>query len=216
MNFEDIGRVWREEGTGEYRRRRIEDLSAVLDRAMRLNAAVRRRMRVYGWVVAVPLALVFAFMALRAPTALAAVGAGILAAWAMVVLLVYRAMSRRGSDAALPVRLAIETEVGHLRALERFGRRAKWHRAVLAGGYLLYTFGVVTEVDDAGVRVTAMALFLMFFGSIELAIYVARRRGPGPTRSLREDLESWLEGLEAIEASAIEDAGNMDLTGGAR
>jgi len=203
MNFEDVGRVWREEETGAYRRRKIEDLSDVLGRATRLNDGVRRRMRRAGWLVAVPLALIFAWAALRAPTPMAAVGGAILAVWALVVLALYLAVSRGRTDASLPVRLAIESEVARLRVMERFGRRAKWYRAVLAVGYLLYTFGVVGETDDLGVRIGTIALVVLVLLAVEAMILLARRRGPSRTRALREDLESWLAGLDVLEARTL-------------
>lgn len=63
MQFEDIARVWREEGTGTIRRTRTEDLSVVLGRVGRLGIALRRRVARLTWVVAVPLVLVFAYLA---------------------------------------------------------------------------------------------------------------------------------------------------------
>ena len=43
MNFDEVGRIWREEVTGEFRRTRIEDLSTARDRAAKLDAEARRK-----------------------------------------------------------------------------------------------------------------------------------------------------------------------------
>jgi len=203
MNFEDVGRVWREHGTGAYRRKKIESLSDVLGRATRLNDGVRRRMGRAGWLAAVPLALLYAWMALRAPTPMAVLGASILAVWALVVLALYLSVSRGRTVAGLPVRLAIESEVRRLRALERFARNAKWYRIVLAAGCLLYAIGVALAMDDRSARLATITLMVLVLLAVEGMIF-ARRRRPSRSRALREDLESWLAGLEALEADTFE------------
>jgi ABC-type transport system involved in cytochrome c biogenesis permease subunit len=151
----------------------------------------------------VPLALLFAWTALRAPTPMAALGAAILAVWALVVLVLYLSVSRGRTDSGLPVRLAIESEVGRLRALERFARNAKWYRAVLAAGGLLYAFGVAMAMDDRSARLGTIAFMVLVLLAVEGMIF-ARRRRPSRTRALQEDLESWLAGLDALEADTLE------------
>lgn len=212
MEFEDIGRVWREEGTGELRRTRVEDLSAVLGRATRFNARARRRMGLTGKVVLVPLVLVYGYLAIRAPTPISTVGAFILAAAAVVALLRFRAVSRAVPDTTLPVRLAIQAEVARLRMLERFRGDSKWIHGLLVAGYVLYVLGVVLEVADLQVRIAALGFFAFVLGVLELAILVARRRGPSQIRALREDLESWLGGLEGFDLEDPTDGRDPDVS----
>src|SRR5262245_30493207 len=60
MKFEDIGRVWREQGTGDFERRKIEDLSTVRGRAERfLDLLYRQGM----FIIAVTFLLLAAGMA---------------------------------------------------------------------------------------------------------------------------------------------------------
>lgn len=59
MEFDDIGRVWRDEATGRLRRTRTEDLSTALGRATRYNSHVRRRLDLTSKLVAVPVAILF-------------------------------------------------------------------------------------------------------------------------------------------------------------
>ena len=126
MEFEEIGRVWREQGTGTIRRTRTENLSSALERAKRSGAARRRRFARSAWIVAVPMVLIFGYMAWRAPNLIAAAGAVVLTAVAGLVAVRYRAIGRRTSDTALPVRQALQAELGHLTDLDSFFDPYNW------------------------------------------------------------------------------------------
>lgn len=211
MEFEEIGQVWREQGTGTVRRMRIEDLSSVLGRAKGLGAARRRRFARLAWVVAVPLFLLFGYMAWEAPNLVAAFGAVLLATFAAIVAVRYRAIGRGTSDAALPVRVALQAEVAHLSALERLRRDAPWIRALFWVGYGVYVLGaVVLEEDDPRVRALAVGLFLCVLLISEGLIYFARHRDPRVTWTLRDELKSWLDSLDELDAREANEPGAAD------
>ena len=75
MEFEDIGRVWREQ-SGEVRRTRVEDLSPVLDRAARSDAKVRRKLRLLIRIVLFPLVLAYTICFAQSTTILGGCLAG--------------------------------------------------------------------------------------------------------------------------------------------
>lgn len=202
MEFEHIGRVWREEATGQLRRTRTEELSAAMGRAARYNAGVRRRLGISSLVIAVPLVLTFSYMAVRAPNAAALAGAVILAVLAAVVFFWYRRISHATVDAMLPVRQALEAEVATLHLLGRFGQRANRARVVLFLGTMLFVAGhlAATPAATAAVQRSWMLALLLIFVLIELLIRVGRQRTPSYTRELERELESWLDGLAGLDA----------------
>lgn len=205
MEFEDIGRVWREEGTGTIRRTRTEDLSVVLERVRRPGIARRRRFARLTWVVAVPLVLVFAYMAWNAPNLIAAAGAVLMGALAAWVAVRYRAIGRT-TDATLPVRLALQSELAHLNALGRLRRNAPWFRTLYWIGYAAFVVGVIAlEEGDPRVRDRTVGLYLSIPLIVEGLIYFARRNKRQATRTLKEELSSWLDSLDEIDARETED-----------
>lgn len=199
MEFEDIGRVWREEGTGALRRTRTEDLSVVLERVGRCGIARRRRFARLTWVVAVPLVLVFAYMAWNAPHLVAAAGAALMGACAAWVAVRYRAIGRT-TDATLPVRLALQSELAHLNALGRLRRNAPWFRTLYRIGYVAFVVGVIA-LEEGGPRVPtrAVGLYLSIPLIVEGLIYVARGKRPQARGTLKEELSSWLDSLDELD-----------------
>lgn len=211
MDFEEIGRAWREKGTGTIRRTRTEDLSSVLGAAKRLGAARRRRFAGLAWIAAVPMVLFFGYMAWRAPNLVAAFGAVVIATFAAIVAARYRTIGHRTSDAGLPVRMALHAEVAHLTALERLKRDAPWIRTLFWAGYGVYVLGaVVLEEGDSRVRALAAGFFLSIPLICEALIYFARRRDPRVTPSLKDELESWLDSLDEIDTGDANQPGAND------
>jgi len=211
MEFEEIGQVWREEATGTVMRMRIEDLSSVLGRAKRLGEARRQRFARLAWIVAVPLVLFWGYMAWGAPNLVAAFGAILIAAVGAIVAIWYRAIGRRTSDAGLPVRVALQTEVAHLSAVERLRREAPRVRTLFWVGYAVYVLGaIVLEESDPRVRALAAGLFLAILLIGEGLIYFARHRGPRVTPTLKDELKSWLDSLDELDARETNEPGAAD------
>lgn len=196
MNFDDIGRVWREEGTEEFRRTRIEDLSTVRGRAARLMNRARRLVLVdmVAALVAIPF---FTYQAIRAPSALAALGAIIIVIMLIVIPIRLRVIRRAAPDPTLPVRVAVQAEVTRLRALERFHRTVEWYLVPVALGMILYLAGLSVDIvgDPVPVafRIRMSILGVAAFGLVIFGNRVSLRLRVQP---LREDLESWLTDLE--------------------
>lgn len=210
MEFEEIGRVWREEGTGTVLRTRVEDLSSVVGRARRLGGARRRRFARTAWIAAVPMVLVFGYMAWRAPNLVSASGAVLMAAVSALVAVRYVAIARRTSDTTLPVRMALLAELAHLNAIERLRLDAPRIRTLYWLGYAGYVLGVVAlEEGDPRVRALALAFLLSFLLVVEGLIYFARGRGPRVTETLKDELRSWLGSLDELDAR---EAGESDAT----
>ena len=201
MEFEEIGRVWRDQTSGVVRRTRTEDLSSVLERAKKSGAARRRRFARLAWIGALPMVLLFGYGAWVAPNAVAAAGAILMAGAAGIVAVRYRAIGRRISLSTLPVREALEAEVAHLDALARLRRAAPWIRGVYWVGFGVYVLGVVVR-EEIGLQ--ARDLMLEFYASILLItegmIYFARRGRAQPKRTLRDELTSWLGSLDELDA----------------
>lgn len=211
MEFEEIGEIWRDQATGSLRRTRTSDLSMTLGQAATYNSGVRRGLRRSAMIAAVPLIFVFGYLAIRAPNAFALSGAIVLTGFAIGVAVWYWAISRTRTDPSLPVREAVEAELSRLRVLEEFGRRAAWGRAVLYSGTLLLVIGQAVETDSVEVRAAYLGAFIFGFALIELVIRGRRARRPSYTRAMREDLESWLHGVEDFDL----EGGEIRSEGGA-
>lgn len=200
MEFEEVGRVWREQGTGAIRRTVTEDLGSVLQRARKEGTARRRRFGKVAWIVAVPLVLFFTYMAWRAPNLLAGVGAILMAGLAALVAGRYRAIGRREADASLPVREAIEKELAHLETIGRFRRDAPKIRAMYWTGFGIYVLGVA--MADGGFEARAsssVGIFLLMLITVEGLIYFGRRWRSQSGGSLEEVLRSWLDSLDELD-----------------
>lgn len=203
MNFDDIGRVWREEGTEDVRRTRIEDLSTVRGRAARLIAGARRSVLVdtVAALLAIPF---FTYQAIRAPSALTALGAIIIVIVVVVIPIRLRVIRRAAPDPTLPVRVAVQAEATRLRALERFQRTVEWYLGPAAVGMILYLAGLSVDIvgDPVPVafRIRMSVLGVAAFG---LVIFLNRCSLRLRVQPLREDLESWLTDLEESELDGV-------------
>jgi len=206
MNFEDLGRVWQEHGTGDFQRRKIENLSVVQGRAERfLSRLYRRGMFTFG----------LTFLGLAAALAVGAAAPRPWLAWPGVIILIatllktlfrWQALRRPREGSTQPVRQMVEAEVGRLRVLERF-----WKGAVLHF-YLPFTVGEILGFEglrpigaERGIMTGGFyaVLFLLVMGGI-----IRNRRSVSHTvRPLREELESWLASLEAFDYDRKPNAG---------
>ncbi len=209
MNFDEVGRVWREEVTGEFRRTRVEDLSSARDRAARFDAEARRNFW-FGTVLAivlVPTATLSAIMQVSRGYLVATLGLVLITI--SVVMLVIRWRRLRGAvpDPTLPVSVAVEAQVARLLAWERYKNTVGWwFLGPFVVGYLLVMAGDKVDlagnpVSFSGVRlsilVTVLSVFLAFYN---------RRDARLKVRPLREDLESWLADLEDSDLGGLADS----------
>ena len=208
MNFEDIGRVWREQGTGDFQRRKIENLSTVQGRAERFLGRLYRQ----GMVI-----FVVTFLSLAAVVAAAAVAAAPRPwlAWPGMIILVatllrglfrWQALRRPRVDATPPVRHAVQAAVDRLRFIEGFWERAgrpRFYLPFLVGEILAFEgfrpVGAERGVMTAGFY--ALLVFIVVYGSLQ-----NRRAARQTVRPLREDLESWLADLAAFDHDGAPDA----------
>ena len=192
MTFEDLGRVWREQETGAYRRQRVEDLSETLERAGGYTARWRRGLR-RSAVLAVPILLFFVYGVFRAPTPLARVGAIMLASYSAVAVFWLASVGRTLPDASLPVLEAIRRELARLDGLEKYLRGTNWARAF----YVLSAFVLGLGVARSAERLILLMLFMM---TLELGLFRPKvKRARARTQALRTELESWLRGVEELE-----------------
>lgn len=202
MNFEDIGRVWRDQGTGDFQRQKIENLSTVQGRAERFLDRLYRR----GMVI-----MVITFLAMAAGVAAGAADAArpwlawpgliILIATLLRTLFGLQALRRPRVDATPPVRHAVQAAVGRLRRLERFWERAALHfyLPVLVGEILAFEGFRPIGAPERGVETAgfyALLFLIVVGGSLG-----NRRTAKRNVRPLREDLESWLADLAAFDHS---------------
>ena len=118
MNFDEVGRVWREEVTGEFRRTRIEDLSTARDRAAKLDAEARRKwwMGTVMAIVSVPWYTVAVIVGISRGYFVATLGSGIL-----TISVVIWAIEWRKLRGAAPVKTSCSprSRINTYRALPR-------------------------------------------------------------------------------------------------
>jgi hypothetical protein len=196
MNFEDLGRVWQEQGTGDFQRRKVESLSTVRGRAERLFSGFRRG----KWIAAgtaIPFILVM-LRVLESPRPwLAGPGVLIVLAWLAYVLKVALRLGRAAGAEPLPVRHSVESEVERLRILERFWGNAHWLFLFLLVGEVMALEGFRSA--GAGRGVQAFGFYAVLVALVVFGTLARRRDARSKVRPLREELESWLAGLEAFE-----------------
>ena len=208
MTFEDIGRVWREQGTGDFQRRKIENLSTVQGRAERFaDRFYRRGMILLAVTIPAMAAIVIAAAADLPPRPwLAWPGLIILIAILLRLLFRWQALRRPRVDATPPVRHAVQAAVDRLRVMESF-----WERASRPLSYLPFLVGEILAFE--GLRPVGAergVITAIFYGLLLLTVVfgsLANRRAVRQTiRPLREDLETWLADLTAFDHDGAPDA----------
>ena len=171
MRFEDLKRVWREEGTGEYKRVRIEDLSAAHGRASNhLNRMVRLGLPSIGSLLLITIPL-FGRAAINAPWPLL-VWPGAVLLWGLLVYMFVSLwnLGRAKPDPGLPVLDAVHSESDRLRMLERFREGLPWSLPPFIVGEIIFFIGLTPNPRESLVRV------LMFSAAVLLIAALALRR----------------------------------------
>ena len=127
MKFEDLQRVWREPATGNFKRVRIEDLSAARERAgSYLNHEMRIGMPLLTILIVVAIPW-FATAAISAPRPLLAwPGAVLLSGWILSITAVWWKLWKARPNPGLPVRDAVHIELERLRTMQRFRSNIRW------------------------------------------------------------------------------------------
>ena len=116
MNFDEVGRVWREEVTGEFRRTRIEDLSTARDRAAKLDAEARRKWwgGTFIAIVGVPAYISITIGLIWRGYVVSALGGVIFAISGVIWAIEWRKLRGAAPDPTLPVSGAVEAQVARL------------------------------------------------------------------------------------------------------
>jgi hypothetical protein len=211
MNFEDLGRVWQEPGTGDFRRKKIENLSMVRDRAERLLNSFHRRGKRVGAVTVMLCAVFFTLGLLASPRPwLAGSGVLILSAWLAYVMKVVLELGGAGGVEPRPVRHSVESAVHRLRTLERFWGNAHWLFLAFLVGEVLAFEGFRPPGAERGVISAGFYIFLITL--VAFGMLARRRSARSTVQPLREDLESWLAGLEAFDFDRESDARREEAT----
>jgi hypothetical protein len=198
MNFEDLGRVWQEQGTGDFQRRKIENLSTVRGKAERLLNGVHRNGKWIGAVTVILCAVFFTLGLLASEKPwLAGSGVLILSVWlAYVISVVLRLGKAKGAE-SLPVRDSVESEVRRLRILEGFWGKVHWPLLLFLVGEVMAFEGFRPSGAERGAMSGGFYVFLVVL--VVFGTLARRRDARHKVRPLREELESWLAGLEAFE-----------------
>ncbi len=209
MNFDDVGRIWREEVTGDFARTRVEYLSAATDRAAKLDAYARR----LGWlwtftaIVAVPYFSFFAIWGIRGGYLVATLGLIIVAISIVIMTIRIRRIRGVAPDPTLPVIEAVRAQVARLLALERFHGTVEWYLGPLVAGVLVVAAGsslnMAGDPVSLGLRVRISILWIVLSGVV---VFGQRRRARVDVRPLREELESWIADLKDSDLEGVSDA----------
>ena len=198
MTFDDLGRVWQEQGTGDFQRRKIENLSTVRGKAERLLTGMHRRGKWIGGSTAILFVLFFTPALLNSPRPwLAGPGVLVLSVWLLHVIRVVLTLGSAKGAESLPVRDSVESEVRRLRILERFWGNVHWGFLAFLVGEVMTFEGMRASGAERGVMSGGFYAFLavlVVFGTL-----ARRRDARQKVRPLREELESWLAGLEAFD-----------------
>jgi hypothetical protein len=190
MNFDQLAEVWRSEAAEAPARSPAEEAAAVRAKAAELERDVRRR----DWQeTAVALAMVplFTWWAVRAPNALSALGAAIVAVSCVLIPLRLRAARSPAPDPGLPVAWALKAELARVRAQERLlGSVAWWYLAPLTVGCILFRAGgpesTRYKVAYAAVAVAVAGVILC------LNLFVVRHQ----LRPMADQIQRWLDDLD--------------------
>ena len=213
MRFEDLKRVWREEGTGEYKRVKIEDLSPAQGRASNLlNRFVRHRLRFLGIVLLIAIPLL-SRAAINAPWPLFAwPGAVLFWGWFAYLFVSIWKLGRAKPDPGLPVRDAVHAELERFRMLERaFKRRLLFFPALVVGLICLFVGLSPNPRERLGIILTFSVVQFLLTALLRPRV---RRRREQVVRPFREELESWASDLEEFEAEGGGDHQNDTFSGG--
>lgn len=198
MNFEDLGRVWQEQGTGDFQRRRIENLSTVRGRAERLLSGIHRRGKWIGAFTVILLVLLVPRGMLASPRPwLHGSGVLIISVWLAYVIKVVLELGGAKEAEPLPVRVSVESEVRRLRILERFWGNVHWLLLAFLAGEVMAFEGLRPLGAERGVMSVGFYVFLIVL--VAYGTLARRRDARSKVQPLREELESWLAGLEAFD-----------------
>ena len=211
MNFDEVGRIWREEVTGEFRRTRIEDLSTARDRAAKLEAEARRKWLAgtFMAIVMVPAYIAGVILAITRGYIVTSLGGVILTISIVIWAIEWRKLRGAAPDLTLPVSAAVEAQVARLLAWERYLNTLGWRfLAPFVVGYLLVMAGLSVTWPEGDpmplgwrVRVSIFAVVLLV-----LKVFISRREARLKVRPLREELESWLTDLKDSDLGGMSDA----------
>jgi hypothetical protein len=211
MTFEDLGRVWQEQGSGDFQRRKVENLSTVRGKAERLLSGMHRRGK---WITAVTVTLCAVFFTmgmLAAPRPwLAGSGVLILSVWMGYVIKGVIELGSPKGAASLPVRASVESEVRRLKVLERFWGGTGWLLAAFLVGEVMAFEGFRPLDAERGVMTGGFYVFLVAL--VVFGTRARRRDARFKVQPLREELESWLAGLEAFDFDRELDARGREAT----
>ena len=213
MRFEDLKRVWREEGTGEYKRAKIEDLSAAQRRASDLlKRVVRRRLGATGRMLLISIPLL-SWAAINAPWPLFAwPGAVLCWSWFAYLFVSHWKVGRAKPDPGLPVRDAVHAELERFRMLERHFERRVLVFPLLVVGMICLFVGLSRDPQERlGIILTFSVVQLLFMAWARPRV---RRNRERVVRPLREELESWARDLEEFEAEGRANHQNDAFSGG--
>jgi len=209
MNFDEVGRVWREQGTGEFRRTRVEDLSTARDRAAKLDAQARRNWW-FGTVMVIVTIPVYTFgviVGIMRGYLVSSLGLVIVAISVVILAIEWHKLRVASPGPTLPVSAAVEAQVARLLAWERYKDTVGWwFLGPFVVGYLLVMAGL--SVSLAGdpvsfgwrVRMSILVTVLCVFQG-----FYMRRDGRLKVRPLREDLQSWLADLRDSDLEGAPD-----------
>jgi hypothetical protein len=198
MKFEDLQRVWREPATGNFKRVRIEDLSAARERAgSYLNHEMRIGMPLLTILIVVAIPS-FATAAISAPRPLLAwPGAVLLSGWILSITAVWWKLWKARPNPGLPVRDAVHIELERLRTMQRFRSKTRWYLPAFVAGEILLFVGLRADLRES------VWLIVGFGAAVLLLAAIARRKNRrdllGIVRPLIEELESWTVDLEEID-----------------
>ena len=198
MKFEDLQRVWREPATGNFKRVRIEDLSAARERAgSYLNREMRIGMPLLAILIVVGIPLL-ATAAISAPRPLLAwPGAVLLSGWILSITAVWWKLWKARPNRGLPVRDAVHIELERLRTMQRFRTRSRWYLSAFVAGQILLSVGLQDDLRESVWSIVG------FGAAVLLLAAIARRKNRrdllGIVRPLIEELESWTVDLEEMD-----------------
>ena len=205
MKFEDVGRIWRDQDTGEFFRTRVEDLSSARDRAAKLDGWAWRLglMWTVLAIVTVPVGVFAGIREIRNGQPVAALGVVIVLVSISSLAIRIRMIRGAKADPTLPVSEAIEEQVAGLLGMERFHNTVEWYLGPFVVGYLVVAASAGDQYPwslDGRVRMSILAI--VAFG---LVVFGQRRRARLDVRPLIEDLESWLADLEDSDLGGVPD-----------